>query len=274
MVYGEYGEGKTRLAATAALVPQMRDVLFADCEAGDTTVATIDDPGFVEAIRDHVNVVRVSSYKTLARVHEFLKVHCRFRDDPEGEDKLKQLEKMFWGDRYNPDIPAVRYYTVVLDSLSEAETFDMYDLLGITDRTKLDDEIAAAEWTEFKKNHTQMLRLIRGFRDLPMNVIMTAAADTVQNENKKQIFKPMLTGKLAKQSQGFMDVVGFLATVQGDQGARVRRLFVTRSPSFDAKCRFSSFKRGYWDNPSLDKILKEVGLMEPPADGSTAEKAA
>jgi hypothetical protein len=81
----------------------------------------------------------------------------------------------------------------------------------------------------------------------------------------------MLTGKLAKQVQGFMDVVGFLRT-EKDQGKDVRRMYVRRTQSFDAKCRFSGFKGNYWQNPSLPSILKDVGLIQAVTDRTTREQ--
>ena len=261
LAYGGYGSGKTRLVGTAAAVPSMRDVLFINAEAGDTTISTeqdaltADDKGFIDT-------VRVSTYVQLARVQEFLKVHCAYRDLPfdEGEPKLKELEKRLFPDA-DPAAPARRYNTVALDSLTEAETFSMYALLGVTDKTRLDEEIASAEWTEYKKNNTQILRLIRALRDLPMHLLVTAAASYVQNDAKQFIYQPALTGRLAKQVQGFMDVVGFMHVVPGENGARIHRMLAHPTPRVDAKCRFSNFKQSHWDNPTMLSILESVGLV-------------
>jgi hypothetical protein len=263
LVYGGYGSGKTRLMGTAAAVPHMQDVLFINAEAGDTTISTEED-ALTAADKEHIDTVRVSSYKTLARVHEFLKVHCMFRDLPfeEGEPKLKALEVRLFP-QADPNKPARRYQTVIIDSVTEVETFSMYSLLGITDATRLDEETQAAEWAEFKKNNTQMLRMVRAMRDLPVNLLLTAAASYVQNEAKQFIYQPALTGKLAKQIQGFMDVVGFLHVVPGENGVRIHRMLAHPTPRVDAKCRFSNFKLPYWDNPTQRTILESVGWLKP-----------
>lgn len=263
LVYGGYGSGKTRLVGTAAAVKHMQDVLFINAEAGDTTISTEEDALSADD-KKHIDTIRVSSYKTLARVHEFLKVHCMYRDQPfaDGEPKLKELERRLFP-QADPEAPARRYQTVVLDSLTEAETFSMYQLLGISDATRLDEETQAAEWAEFKKNNTQMLRLVRALRDLPMNLLVTCAASYVQNEAKQFIYQPALTGKLAKQVQGFMDVVGFLHVVPGENGVRIHRMLAHPTPRVDAKCRFSNFKLPYWDNPTQQSILESVGLLKP-----------
>jgi len=261
LVYGGYGSGKTRLCGTAAAVPHMRDVLFINCEAGDLTLLT-EMEALSEKDKSYIDIIRVKNYAQLARVHEFLKVHCRYRDMPfdEGEPLLKQLElKLF--PQADPKAPARRYQTAIVDSVTEAETFSMYSLLAITDNTRLDEETTAPEWAEYKKNNSQLMRLSRAMRDLPMNILMTAASSYVQNEAKQFIFQPALTGKLAKQIQGFMDVVGFLHVVPGEGGSRIHRMLAHPTPRVDAKCRFSNFKQPYWDNPTMQSILSSVGLL-------------
>ena len=265
LIYGGYGSGKTRLCGTAAAVPHMRDVLFVNCEAGDLTITTEDTVLSAED-KEHIDTIRVTSYKVLARVHEFLKVHCMFRDLPfeEGEPKLKELEKRLFP-QADPARPARRYQTIILDSLTEAETFSMYSLLSISDTTRLDEETQAPEWAEYKKNNAQLMRLSRALRDLPMNLLMTAAASYVQNEAKQFIYQPALTGKLAKQVQGFMDVVGFLHVTAGENNTRLHRMLAHPTPRVDAKCRFSNFKAPHWDDPTMSSILQSVGLLTPVA---------
>lgn len=258
-VYGNYGVGKTLLAGSAALVPQMQDVLMIDAEAGDLTIHT-DSNISEEEFHGHVDRVRVTTFKEFARVQEYLRLHCTYRDSG-NLTKLKELESKLRSD-YDPDAPPRIYKTVIIDSLTELETFSMYQLLGITDKTTLDEETAQAEWGEFKRNNTQILRAVRAFRDLPMNLIITGAAAYIQNENKKFIYQPALTGKLAKQVQGFMDIVGFLAMVSDGQGGDVRRMFVQPGSQYDAKCRFSQYKEKYFENPSIKSILAAVGLLE------------
>ena len=260
-VYGGYGTGKTRLMGSAALVPQMRDILMIDAEAGDLTIAT-DSEIAEEAARQSIDVVRVSTFKEFSRVQEFLKLHCKFRDSGD-IDKLKELESKLRSD-FDPDAPPRQYHTVIIDSLSEIEAFSMYQLLGITDRTALDEETATAEWSEYKKNHTQILRAVRAYRDLPMNVLITGAAQFTQDDRKKMIYQPQLTGKLAKQIQGFMDVVGFYAMTAGSDGTDIRRLFVQPGAQYDAKNRFGTYKERYFDDPSIESILRAVGLLEKP----------
>ncbi len=228
-----------------------------DAESGDLTLDS-DDHNFKDI--DHV---RVTHYKQVARVYDFLKIHCKLREDNDIEG-LKTLEARFKdcepGDIENPR----RYNTVIIDSLTEVETFCMYQLLGITIDTKVDEETATAEWTEYKRNHGMIQRLVRNLRDLPLNVLMTCARGYVQDESKKFHFSPAMTGKLSSQIQGFMDMVGFLTMGQaeGDSAEINRRMFVQPGGKYDAKCRFSKFKKAYYDNPTMSEIFDSIGLAK------------
>jgi len=262
IAYGDYGAGKTRLLGSSVLVPEMRDIFFIDAEAGDLTIVT--DEALI-AFKQHFTVVRVRDFRVYARVQEYLKLHCALRDQntPEADTKLKELEKrLIPEDQYDPDAPPKRFRTVITDSLSEVEAYSMYQLLGVNDRTRIDEELANPEWTEFKRNHSQVLRAIRGYRDLPMHVLMTCAAAYVQDDAKRMIWMPALTGKLARQCQGFMDIVGYMYVTQGENNTKAHNMQVQPSPRINAKCRFSNFKNMGWVGPTMKTILESVGLLE------------
>ena len=251
LIYGNYGVGKTTLACTAAEVPSMQDVLLINAEAGDLSVTNMD-----------IDEITVQDFRTLGRINEYLKQHCKARDDDD-TDRLKQLEATVR--ECTPediDVPR-RYNTVILDSLTELEAYCFNQLLGITDTTRLDDETQSAEWSEYKKNHTMMQRVVRAFRDLPMHVIFTASEQFNQDESKRYKFSPDLTGKLSKKIQGFMDMVGYLAV--GKEGEKtIRRLYVSPSPGgkYDAKHRYQAFKDEFFTNPTIKNILVETKLAD------------
>jgi hypothetical protein len=264
LVYGEYGAGKTWLLGTAADVPEMQDVIMVSAEGGDLTLDPYDpDHNF-----GNIDPVRVNSYSQVARIYDYLKLHCHFRDlhTKEADEKLANLQKIVMPDQA-PDERLRRYKTVIIDSLTEVEVYCMNQLLGVNDATKIDEESTAAEWAQYRQQHMMVQRLIRNFRDLPMHVLFTAARAYIQDENKRQIYSPMMTGKLAGQIQGFMDVVGYLIIGQAadDQTIPPRRLYIQQGPRFAAKSRFSAYKKHYFDNPTMGSILRDVGLLKPPA---------
>lgn len=250
LIYGNYGVGKTYLAGTASDVDSMQDVLIINAEAGDLSLAAFTN----------VDEITVQDFRTLGRINEFLKQHCVMRDAGD-IDKLRSLEARV-RQVDEKDIKEPRQYrTVIIDSLTELEAYCFNQLLGITDTTRLDEDPQSAEWTEYKKNHTMMLRVVRAFRDLPMHVIFTAAEQFQQDESKRYKYSPDLTGKLSKKIQGFMDMVGYLA-IGKDGETTIRRLYVSPSPTgkYDAKHRYQAFKGEFFLNPTIKSILVETKL--------------
>lgn len=262
LVYGDPGVGKTRLMASAVLVPEMRDILVIDAEAGDLTIATEQ---LFQAFKSNFTVVRVKDFTQYARVQEYLKLHCFYRDQdtPEADKRLKDLEQQLMDPTvYDPDEPPKKFYTCITDSLSEVESHCMYQLLGMNDKTRIDQELATMEWGDFRRNHSQMLRAVRAYRDLPMHVLFTCAAGFIQDEQKRQSWSPGLTGKLSRQVQGFMDIVGYMYVTTGENNTKNFNIQVVPNARINAKCRFSNFKLTGWMNVTVADILKSVGLLE------------
>jgi hypothetical protein len=160
-----------------------------------------------------------------------------------------------------------RYRTVILDSLTEAEIYCMNQLLGMTEQTAIDEELAGAEWAQYRAQHGMVQRLIRNLRDLPMNVLFTCARKAKEDEAKRSIYGPDMTGKLSGQVQGFMDMVGYLVIgVSTEEGQPApRRLYIQPQPRFAAKSRFTNFRGSYIDNPTMPTILSTVGLLKSKA---------
>lgn len=258
-VYGDYGSGKTYLAGTAAEVESMRDVLVVSAESGELTLDSVDDHGF-----ENIDSVDVKNFIKVAEVYDFLKLHCQYRDAGDIE-KLKKLQARMTGVPAEEiaDEDVRQYRTVIIDSLTEVEIYCMNQLLGISDSTGLQEETQSAEWAEYKKQFHMVQRLVRAYRDLPMNVIMIIGRQYTQDEQKKMLFTLNLTGKLASQVQGFMDIVGYLVTGAADEkGNLPRRLYIQPTGRFAAKSRFSNFKAPHIDNPSMKVILTQVGLLK------------
>jgi hypothetical protein len=264
LVYGEYGAGKTFLMGTAVDVPCMRDVAVISAEGGTLTLDP-DDP-------DHdfglIDILRTTTYRQIARTYDFFKAHCYIRDlegisETEKDQKLWALQKQVM-----PELAADgrirRYQTVIMDSLTEAEQYCMMQLLGVNDATKVDEEIQGAEWAEYKKQHTMVQRLIRNFRDLPLHVLFTSARAQVQDESKRLVFSPMMTGKLSGQVQGFMDMVGYLIMGQAadENSLPPRRMYISPTTKYAAKARFSKYKKPFFDNPTIGSIMVDVGYLE------------
>lgn len=245
MIYGDFGTGKTTLASTAQDVPEMRDVLFIDAESGSMSIAH----------RDDIDVVKIVSYSQFARIHEFLRMYCKYRDAGDTNSLIK-LEAMFKGLDPSQIKQPKMYRTVIVDSLTEVQKYCMYQLLGIKiGDHMLDLEPDSPQFQEWNKNAEMIRLLVRSFRNLAMNVIFVASRMEDQDEKKRMIFQPALPGKLANEVLGFLDVVGYYVAVPNADGTEIRRrLYLAPSPVFKAKNRFTNFKGTYLDDPTMSDI--------------------
>jgi len=249
IIYGEYGVGKTTLAASAVTVPDMKDVLFIDVEAGDLSIDHFED----------IDVITPTSFRQFAHVHKFLRNHCKLRDkkDEDSQQRLLELERYLKDD---DTIQTPRHYkTVIIDSLSEVQKLGMYSLLGIDLSTyTLDIQPDSPEWGEWGTNTEQIRLLIRLFRNLPMNVIIVCGPRTSEDNKNRTNYVPGLSKALSKEVQGFVDFVGFyVGGVTGD-GDFMRRLWLTPGDTFDAKNRFNSFEDRHIDNPTMRDLWELV----------------
>jgi len=167
LAYGDPGAGKTVLGASAENDPRTSPILFCDVEGG---TLSISDRG--------IDTVRMAAFPAWQHIYDYLK---------------------------NGTHP---YKTVVFDSLTEIQKLSMRDIMrtaALTNPARDGDMPQIGEWG---KNIEQIRTFVRAFRDLPMNVVFTALAMDVKDESSGAIAtKPSLSGKLADETAGFMDMV-------------------------------------------------------------------
>lgn len=276
MVYGPYGHGKTTLAGSAEDVPAMRDVLFINAESGDMSLTN----------HRSLDVININKYKQLARIFEYLTLHCRWRDEGnieallEHERQLKSTiipvedqtepveEGRTWFEEQrlrtgrSMDEPFM-YRTVILDSISELHKYLVYQFTGIdVGKAKLDIEVEKME--EWQVAQEMFRLLVRSFRDLPMNVIFVSAeAIEPEQRNKRRNphagqALPKLAGQMAADIAGFIDIVGYLVRDIGEDGETTRRLYLGAGyEGWISKHRFENLPDlDYVENPTLASLIE------------------
>lgn len=301
LIYGPFGDGKTHLAGTAALVPEMCDVLYISLEGGEKTLRTIAKMCKNSGIDPScIMVMPIQTYKQYAQIYETLKLHIGYRDS-NNLDGLRKIEcqlrgvellqKAGWQPKsVEPNaiiqeitqaivalsnnkeklaelIPTPRKFrTVITDSLTEAQKYCMYQLLGIDPlKQKLDAEPDSAEWKDWGSSREMIQFLVRRYRDLEINTIWIAGVDESEDVKKRKYFAPMLPGKLAKDVQGLVDVVGYIQKFPLDNGKVERKLFLEGGNyggiNIAAKHRFGpALTSCYISNPTM-KTLYDLDNM-------------
>ncbi|MNB67146.1 hypothetical protein D3C75_136310 [compost metagenome] len=295
LIYGAYGDGKTHLVGTAALVPEMCDILYISLEGGEKTLREIVKLCKANNVDPSVLMVMpVQNYRQFAQSYETLKRHIAFRDSNNVaglrmiECQLRgveMLEKIGWQPTTTDPNKVVsemtqaiqqlsqnaakleelipkprRFKTVILDSLTEAQKYCMYQILGIDPTTqKLDAEPDSAEWKDWGSSREMIQFLVRRFRDLDINAMFVAAVDEEQDAKKRIYYEPMLPGKLSKDVRGLVDIVGMIVKVPQEGGKIIRRLYLEGgnygAVNIAAKHRFGSSLKTQWlDNATMQTL--------------------
>lgn len=272
LIYSDYGAGKTTLAATALFVPEMRDVLFVSLESGEKALRQVVRWAKQKGVDpNRLLVIPIESFQQYAQVHEFLKIHIDARDRNDLKT-LRALEAQVRGlpneIRQDPELleeaipDPLKFRTVIIDSLTEAQKYCMYQLLGIDpDTQQIDEEPDSAEWADWGHSREMIQFLVRRLRDLPINVIFTAG-ETIDKDNKNVFhYDNALPGKLSGDVRGLVDTVGYI--MEGTDpvsGASIRRLILKAgvyggTKEIKAKNRYGDNLKANWvDNPTMQTL--------------------
>lgn len=273
LIYGDFGVGKTYLSGTAAFVPDYQDILYVALEGGEKGLKQLVKEGRRLGIdvAAHILVIPVQTFKQYSNIYEFMKIHVKFRDANDTVN-LRRLEAQIKGypnDVCTDDarlaelIPIPKQIrTVITDSLTEAQKYCMYQLLGINPLTqRIDQEPDQAQFAEWGRSREMIQFLVRRFRDLPVNSLFICGQDTDQDAAKNWFYTPLLPGKLAGDVRGLVDCVGYLVNVPLEGGQVTRRMYMVGgkygNANIAAKHRFgSNLKGAFVENPTMATIYE------------------
>jgi hypothetical protein len=252
-VYGPTGAGKTLLAGSSAFVEEMSPVLFIDIEGGTHTLNHFET--------DQIFVV----------------------PDPEAQRPLRwdDLQNIY-DDLYRGKHP---FKTVVIDSLSECQRLALADGLGAgVGKVEFDEIGKIPEFKEWRVNTEQLRRMVRAFRDLPINTIFTALDGEIEDERSRsdkpqKLIVPDFPPRLRKEIPAFFDLVFYMYS-KARGSVNERFIQTDRDNVVVAKCRIPGVPM-HIKSPTMemlyDLLIRHPGTpiidSQPTAGGMMKKKS-
>lgn len=233
LVYGPPGVGKTTLSGSAQAVAEMQEALVVNAEAG--TLALTDPK--VLGVTTLPAIVNFDVWGSLATIHTSLKAG----NHP--------------------------YKTVVIDSLSELQKYNLDYVVATTPRDKRKDEDDIFV-EDYGKSTKMMRRTMRNFRDLPMHVIYICHDAPTNSKVENSKIGPALTPAFMKSALGMVDVVGYMYASEKEVGKTsedkpivetVRKLLTKPTLRYEAKDRSPGGKLPkIMENPTMKEIMDYI----------------
>lgn len=217
LVYGESGVGKTRLCGSVADVPELCPALLLDIEGGGLTL---------RSVYPEMECIRIDTWTKLQTVYQRLKINNEHG-----------------------------YKTVIIDSVTEMQKIGMDHTMLMR---KGPDDLNVPELKEWNINIEQVRKYVRLFRDLENVTTLFTALVRVDTDKRTQLSrkKPSLSGKVADEICGFLDIVTYLGMEEVD-GQNTRILQTGNTPGTVAKDR-SNYLPMLMANPNMSDIYNHI----------------
>jgi phage nucleotide-binding protein len=208
MIYSEPGVGKTYFCGTAMDHKDTAPLLMIDIDGGVSTLRK----------RRDVDVIQVRSVNQLIGAH-------------------RDLYNAIPADPKKGKFP---YGTVAIDTFSELQSVDLAQIMKVFARMndKIDPDVP--DQRGYGKSLSHMRDIVRMFRDLPCNTILTCHAQSDRDNNMRMIHFPKLTGQMKVVAPGFVDIVGYYRA-EADKDGVTRYMQFQKTESAIAKDRTGAF---------------------------------
>ncbi len=164
--------------------------------------------------------------------------------------------------------PDTKYKSVGIDSASETHIWAILTRLAEQSAKRSDKDLV--ELGDYGAVSTQMRRLLREFRDLPMHVFYTATTKEIEERGVGKVKVPAMAGQLADEIVALMSIVGYLALTPGEEDID-RMLLLQNYPGFRTKVRapWNMDAPDEIEDPTITKLLD---ALEFPMNGQPARR--
>lgn len=164
--------------------------------------------------------------------------------------------------------PDTKYKSMGIDSISETHIWGLLSRIEEKGDTRKDPDLI--EQGDYGVVSTQMRRLLREFRDLPLHVFYTASAKEIEERGVGKVKVPAMAGQMADEVVHLMSVVGYLA--KGEEKGEDDEMHTVRSLLFN-ETGFRTKIRMPWgleapdyiDDPTITDLMDVLHVPLPSA---------
>jgi hypothetical protein len=261
LVFAPGGHGKTHLLGTAQDDPRTYPMLFLDFEGGEDTLVGLD-----------IDIVAIRSWADYDEVYDVL---------ASGQHWKLSGSSLREGEQYK---------SLGIDSISETHIWALLTVLAKGARRREDSDTRdpdALEQRDYGIASTQMRRLMRDFRDLPLHVFYTSGSKEIRERKVGMVKVPSLAGQMADEAVHIPSVVGYLALAADEETGEDVRVLILKGQGFRTKVRtpWGTTAPDEIEDPSITKLLDALRVgddapvedaQEPPprVSGSAARRHA
>lgn len=233
LVFGPAGHGKTRFLGTAQEDERTAPMLLLDFEGGHESLAGLD-----------IDVAEIRAWSDYDEAYELL--------TSDSKDNV--------------------YRSLGIDSASETHIWALLTILDSQAARREGSDNRDPDLLEQKDYgiaSTQMRRLLREFRDLPLHVFYTSGSKEVDERGVGKVKVPALAGQMAEEIVHLMSVVGYLAVTEDDEGDTMRSLLLKNYRGFRTKVRTPWDKEvaeavpDELDHPTVTSLLDALQIPAP-----------
>jgi len=157
----------------------------------------------------------------------------------------------------------------LLDNITEAQLMARTESMNkARDKNAARDEFVPG-LDDHQRSQNMTVDLVKRFNDLPMHILYTSHLTDEEDAEGNSYFSIAVHGQkgaLARQIQGYMNIVGFGETLQDDDGNDVRRIWFSHHGSYRGKDRFQVLGKAR-DNLTIPKL--QALVEAPPVRKST-----
>ncbi len=152
------------------------------------------------------------------------------------------------------------YETVAIDTITSLQGLGLKFVLDQAAELDLTKDPQMANRQDWGKLNNLMIDIINNFRNLPMNLIITAHERSREEEDGDIEVYPLMTPGTRTHFEGVMDIIGryyIREVVKNDKRKIVRRMLVGPHEKYISKSRAKVLPM-ILKNPTFPSILKQI----------------